>query len=360
MNLTCMAREFAAAVAAVAAATEKGVDTPVLRTTRIEVSGGKATLIATNMDIAVRTSLAAEGSGTVHLNALSLANKAAALAPDKPVLIEDDGPGFVRMSQGRTRWKIPVVPAEGWPDGVGDAVAGSVMMVGAAQFLAALGVCAPAAETTPTRAYLQGIRLDTGSGLHLVATNGRAMHCQAIHCTATTRAATVPMATVGAIAKLFRAAETLAITITEDAIAIYGGNTLLRSKLVDGAFPEWRRLIPTHPHGITAQAGELKRALARATAVALDKEGGIRIRLAIRDGEVQIEAVARDGETGAAVAAATTSDADVEWRGYSSLLAAALGTMGDGPMTLEYRDGGAPLVLRQGDAENFRLVMPIG
>lgn len=107
---------------------------------------------------------------------------------------------------------------------------------------------APAISKDDTRYYLQGVCVDTIDGdIALAATDGHRLHIirhenpQSL----SIDGAIIPHKTIGLIVRQFAKSDAIAkIEIGLTKIRITAGNLAITSKLIDGTYPDWRRVIP--------------------------------------------------------------------------------------------------------------------
>ena len=108
-----------------------------------------------------------------------------------------------------------------------------------------------AASTESTRYYLGGVRLErhpSGVGVLMIATDGHLLACfydrdGTIEGDAIVK---VPAHILKACAKPLKSGKPRTLMFEDGAAEIYGGADILTAKgcLIDGSFPDWRRVIP--------------------------------------------------------------------------------------------------------------------
>ena len=105
-----------------------------------------------------------------------------------------------------------------------------------------------AASTEETRYYLNGIFLHlTPEESRIVATDGRRLalvKSDAVEAITEEIGVIVPIKAVGEIRKTFTEAKDLHISISENQIIFSDGTSTLTSRLVEGEFPDYDRIIP--------------------------------------------------------------------------------------------------------------------
>ena len=142
------------------------------------------------------------------------------------------------------------------------------------------------------RYYLNGMLLETdGKMLRTVATDGhRLALCEmALATKGKGQQIIVPRKGVLELQRLLGNEGSLALTIGSNHIRAQIGDIRFTSKLIDGRFPEYGRVIPANPPRIVvADRDVLRGALQRTAILSNEKYRGI--RLAVRDGAMTLQA----------------------------------------------------------------------
>lgn len=303
-KLQCMASTLSDALAAASTVTDHGVKVPILKAIRIEVANGQAEIISTNTDQAIRTVLAAEGDGVIHLDTVALATKIKALRQTVPVSIEGDEKA-VTIVQGRTRWKLPAVLNSGFDFQAAAArVDGAAMEINIDQFAAALRGVQPALHDNNAFQYLMGTSIEFyDGGLWVVGTDTHILHAVQLPGQWTAHAGMIlPPEATNVLGRLYAPGTTVKMIADENAFTLDDGDTLFRSKMIEGTFPNWRRIIPPADSAILIDAAELSAAFERVSAIREDegkKARFVPVAMTVTDGEITLASKNRDGEEGA-------------------------------------------------------------
>lgn len=282
MTAILAAKPFAAAIGKVVGAIEKRSGYPILACVLIEVADGRASLVATDLDVRVTTSITAEGdAGPLCVEASRLAAVMGRLK-DKGEVKLDYQPYELVITAGRSRFTLPTLDPEPFPDFTQDSELHS-FTVKSAEIARVFTAMSPAIHDGDDRAFLCGIRLECGTissasehaKLVVCAMDGKKLyvrHIDAPGITPGVKGVTVPTKTCGLIAKLFDGDSELSISVTageaSDRITVIGGETKLVSKLVQGTYPDWRRLMPTRTGTHSYDAKSLVVAIENAVAAA--------------------------------------------------------------------------------------------
>src|SRR5690606_4818030 len=135
------------------------------------------------------------------------------------------------------------------------------------------------------RSYLKGLLLEThGNMLRAVATDGHRLalgeaplEAPALH----DEQVIVPRKGVLELNRLLDGEGEVEVALGTNHIRVQLDGVRLTSKLIDGRFPEYGRVIPTDPkHVLTADRGLLRQALQRTAILSNEKYRGVRLELA--------------------------------------------------------------------------------
>jgi DNA polymerase-3 subunit beta len=166
------------------------------------------------------------------------------------------------------------------------------------ELAAALKFVEPTAADSGTRYHLQGAFIDPEE--RLVTTDGNRLAAYVLPVTlpAIPDNVIVPLSILRLLPPLLRGfASTVTVAITPCAITFDTGGWTLTSKLIDGTYPTWRRVIPERlAQPMVVEAKALRRAADRiATVCSSLKTRAARLRL--DGGELSVTAVTGGGDT---------------------------------------------------------------
>lgn len=302
--LECMTGQLAAALAAANTVTDHGIKYPLLKASRIHVDGNAAWIFATNMNQAIRSRIAAVGEGTVHLDTAALASKITALKQTAPVSISGDAKA-VTITQGRTKWKLPIIINDaGFNfEASAGALDGDPVEVVAGQLQTALAGVRTAFSSDESRYYLSGACIElSASGFRVVATDGNILAAVQIPGKFPARETfLMPAQAVNATAKLFDADSKLKMVSTADAFTLDDGDTFFRSKNIEGVFPDWQRVLPKTTGSVEVDGAEFLAALVRVASIREDIGKATKfvpVEMTFSADEIAMSSKNHDGEEG--------------------------------------------------------------
>lgn len=318
---------------------------PILSTVRLVAEDGTLTATATDLDIAVTASAPATGDMAACIDARLLSDIVKKLPADAEIDIAVDG-SSATLKAGRARFKLPVLPVGDFPDMDGGAFAAEFEADMAALF-------APvkfAISNEEQRYYLGGVFLHVVNGkLVAVATDG---HRLARHI-----GAEIGVDFAGIIVPR-KASEIMpngnvAVSVSDTRIRIVKDGAVIVSKLIDGTFPDYMRVIPTgNDKLVRADKAALAAAVDRVAVVSATH--GSCVRMAIGGGAI---ALSVRGDAEASDSVPCDYDGEEIVIGFNSrYVTEALAVLGNGDVTLALADGAPALLTGSPDGVDITLM----
>ena len=265
---------------------EKRHTLPILSNVLLEKKGDALTFLATDIEIQITTSAAAEGGegdGAVTVGARKLQDILRSLPEGTEVsLVLEEKRLLVRG--GKSRFTLQTLPADDFPRmaiGNDDAKRFSVTQK---QFRQLLAQTQYAMAAQDVRYYLNGLLLLTeGKELRAVATEGHrlAFASMEIEAELPRQELILPRKTVLELNRLLADSDdALEITLSANQVRFAFGNVVLVSKLIDGKFPDYERVIPaTLKNSLELGRTALLQSMVRAAILTNEKFRGVRLVL---------------------------------------------------------------------------------
>jgi DNA polymerase-3 subunit beta len=253
MRVTIERSAFLKALNHVQSVVERRNTIPILSNVLVQARSGAVKLTATDLDIEIVEEAAAEisqeGAATVPAHMLyDIVRK----LPDGAQLELEQGPdrGRVSIIAGRSRFALQALPPEDFPD-LAAGELGNRFNLPAASLKRLIDKTRFAISTEETRYYLNGIYLhEIADSLRAVATDGHRLARAEAPLPDGAKGMPgiiVPRKTVLELAKLIEAEEgEIAIALSSAKIRFSFNGIVLTSKLIDGTFPDYERVIPRH------------------------------------------------------------------------------------------------------------------
>lgn len=277
---------------------------PVLSNVLIRADGGSLKLKATDLDIEVVETMPAEvglGGGTT-VPAHMLYDIVRKIADGAQVEIESVGDkGSIAVKAGRSRFSLQTIPESDFPDiATGELTHSFVLQ--AKDLRRLIDKTQFAISTEETRYYLNGIYLHAVERegkpyLRAVATDGHRLAQVEMPAPAGAQGmpgVIVPRKTVAEVQRLAEAPDTpVTVQLSTAKIRFQFGETILTSKLIDGTFPDYARVIPQGNDKIlTVEKGDFSAAVDRVSTVS--SERGRAVKIAAGEGKLVLSVVNPD------------------------------------------------------------------
>jgi DNA polymerase III subunit beta len=228
---------------------------PILANVLVRADGSKLSLKATDLDLEVIEPIAAEVgvSGATTVPAHMFYEIVRKLPEGAQVIVESLADrASLAIRAGRSRFTLQSLPESDFPDLAAGEMTHRFTMSGA-DLKKMIDKTQFAISTEETRYYLNGIYLHNPAGanaptLRAVATDGHRLAQYEVPVpdgAAGMPGVIVPRKTVGELQRLIESGETeVAIELSQNKVRFAIGDVVLTSKLIDGTFPDYGRVIP--------------------------------------------------------------------------------------------------------------------
>jgi DNA polymerase III subunit beta len=343
---------------------------PILANVLIQAEAGSIRLTATDLDIEVvetaPADVAQDGATTVPAHMMhDIVRK----LPDVAQVQIEQGPDEGRLSvfSGRSRFSLQALPPQDFPD----LAAGEPthrFSLAATTFKELIDHTRFAISTEETRYYLNGIYLHTattdgGTRLRAVATDG---HRLAQAQTDSPKGAEgmpgiiVPRKTVLELTKLVEGVEgDVEISLSSTKIRFDLGSLVLTSKLIDGTFPDYERVIPRqNEKRLEVDTKLFVQAVDRVSTISSEKGRAMKLNLA---GDKLVLSVNNPDSGSAEEELSVSYSADPLDIGFNSrYLLDIAGQLKGETASFELADAGSPAIVRDpSDESALYVLMPL-
>lgn len=260
---------------------EKRNTIPVLSNVRIEALGDGISFKATDMDTEITEIVDAKVSetGAITAPAHMLYDIVRKLVDGSQVELSfPDEKGQLSIATGRSKFSLSTIPAEDFPVIASDKLPINFVMA-KDELKSVIDRTKFAVSTEETRYYLNGIYVHAKKDgdikvLRVVATDGHRLACVESPLPSGAedlKGVIIPRKTIAEIRKLLddNDAGNISISLSENKIKFSFGDVALTSKLIDGTYPDYERVIPTdNDKNLEIPAKELSSAVDRVSVVA--------------------------------------------------------------------------------------------
>ncbi len=285
MKLTLEREKILKPIQQVGGVVEKRQTMPILSNILVKVESGNATLTGTDMEVEMiaKVEVSSDDTGEFTIPARKFTDICRNLPEDTQITLNLDGER-VTVQAGRSRFTLSTLPVNDFP--VLDRI------VAAREFQIEQRVLKRLLEKTQlamaqqdVRYYLNGLMLEMGQGhLRAVATDGHRLALSEepmAGLDAEPHQIIIPKKGVTELQRLLDDSEgTCKVEVGSNHIRVETAETCFTTKLIDGKFPDYNRVIP--PKGenqMTVNRSELRQALVRTSILSNEKYRGIRINL---------------------------------------------------------------------------------
>ncbi|CBI75813.1 DNA polymerase III, beta chain [Bartonella clarridgeiae 73] len=344
---------------------------PILSNVLIDASSGGMQLKATDLDLEVieSSSVNIEKAGAITVPAHLLYDIVRKLPDDSEVILEVDEnqPSTMSVTSGCANFRLQCLPKVDFPESLpGQFSCRFSLLASRLKYL--LDCTQFAMSTEETRYYLNGIYfhiIDDGtSKLRLVSTDGHRLaqvDIEAPSGAGGMPGVIIPRKTVGELQKLLgeEADNDVCIELSDTKIRFSVGSVILTSKLIDGVFPEYQRVIPLgNDKKLVINRQDFSSAVDRVSTISSDR--GCAVKLTIEKGLLRF--VVNNPDSGSAEDQLVADYAsDLLEIGFNSrYLLDIAAQISSHEMIFMLADPGAPALIRgNGDTNALYVLMPI-
>ena len=285
MNLIINRDQFLPALASICGVVDSRPSLAILGNLLVRNSGKKLTLTATDMEVELSVSVSGEfGSpGDITVPARKMLDICRALPEDAEINLSVENER-VNLTSGRSRFSLLSLPAQEFPL-VEPGETDIRFTLPQRLFKSLLDRTAFAMAKQDVRYYLNGVLLETQqNNLRAVATDGhRLALCDVavVIPTEEKKQLIVPRKGVQELMRLLGDSDDeMEIVMSKNHVRIALDKLVFTSKLVDGKYPDYNRVIPEpSAHLVQAQREPLRQSLSRAAILSSDKYRGVKITL---------------------------------------------------------------------------------
>jgi DNA polymerase-3 subunit beta len=348
---------------AVIGVVERRQTMPILSNVLLVARDGELAVTATDLEVELvaQTEVDVESGGEITVSGRKLLDICRALPDGAKVDISVSGEKLVVRS-GRSKFSLVTLPAAEFPT-VEDIKAGQTIEVEQAVLGRLIEKTHFSMAQQDVRYYLNGMLLETGGQyLRAVATDGhRLALCQAVLSGAKLddQQVILPRKGVLELQRLMSGEGSVNIELGSNHVRIQLAGIRFTSKLIDGRFPEYDRVIPKDSSNeLSADRTAFRSALQRTAILSNEKYRGI--RLIIRDSGVVLQAHNPEQEEAEEELEVDYSGEDIEIGFNVNYLLDALGAIETETVTLSVVDGNSSCLIREpGKDDSKFVVMPM-
>jgi DNA polymerase-3 subunit beta len=346
---------------------------PILANVLLEASGdGAIKVTATDLDLQVvesQQAVSVDSPGAITVSAHLLFDIARKL-PDGSQVALEAADGRMTVKAGRSRFKLPTLPRDDFPI-IAEGDLPTSFALPAKTLAELIDRTRFAISTEETRYYLNGIFFhvadDDGPVLKAAATDG---HRLARFTLPRPDGADgmpdviVPRKAIGELRKLLEESldgdVQIDLSASKVRFSLGGeGGTVLTSKLIDGTFPDYSRVIPTgNDKLLKIDPKSFYAGVDRVATIATEKTRAV--KMAVENDKVTLSVTSPDNGTAAEEVPASYSSDGLEIGFNANYLKDILGQIDSDNVELHLADPGAPTLIRKDqDSPALYVLMPM-
>lgn len=293
MKITCTREALLTGLQTVIGVVERRHTMPILSNLLLKTGDNQIFIIATDLELEIDTKIpvTVEQSGEITIPARKLFDICRGLPPEANVQIELDK-HQVRISSGRSRFVLSTLPAEEFPF-LGEVAGDQTLTLPQSSLKQLFDRTCFAMAQHDVRYYLNGLLLVMqGQTLRAVATDGHRLALSEIKAQSNQESPAQIIVPRKAVTELLRVLDAkddeITLVWSSNHLQVRVGTNCFTSKLIDGRFPDYDRVIPETGDKIVVGDRELMRqALGRAAILSNEKFKGVRLSLSENQMRVQ-------------------------------------------------------------------------
>ncbi len=343
---------------------------PILSNVLLDAQGRQLTLKATDLDLEATESAPADvaQAGATTVSAHVIYEIVRKLPEGAQISLEMTGEaGQLLLRSGRSQFFLQALPAADFPD----LTAGEFshqFTVPAAELKRLIDNTQFAISTEETRYYLNGIYFHAADVngavmLRAVATDGHRLarvEMPAPKGAAGMPGIIAPRKAVSEVQKLLEdMSQEIGVEISATKARFTFGETVLTTKLIDGTFPDYGRVIPAHnDKRLIVEKGPFEKAVDRVSTIS--SERGRAIKLAIADGKMTLSVNNPDSGSASEEIEVDYDSPPIEIGFNARYLLDIAGQLSSDTALIKLSDPGSPTIIMDRDgAAALYVLMPL-
>ena len=344
---------------------------PILGNVLIEAEGDAAQFRATDLDIEVvdKATATVERAGATTVPAVILHEIVRKLPDGALVTLTDDGAaGRLKVDAGRSNFSLATLPREDFPI-MASSEYDTNFSIAAKVLRRLFDKSKFAISHEETRYYLNGVYMHVSEGhdgkpvLRCVATDGHRLAridaelpdgAKAMH------GVIVPRKTVGELRKLLDDDDTqIAVSVSETKVRFATPEITLTSKVIDGTFPDYSRVIPQgNTRQMEVDAAEFAQAVDRVATVSSERSRAV--KLSLDEDRLILSVNALDSGAAEEELGVAYADEQLEIGFNAKYLMEIAGQVDRENAVFLFNGSGDPTLMREGNDESaIYVVMPM-
>lgn len=351
---------------AVVGIVERKQPLPILSNVLLKKNTEGIRFITTDLEIQIESQLnvelqSSDGPESITISAKKLQDILRAI-PDESSVSLDTSESKLLVKANKSRFSLQTLPAQDFPS-LTEQLAGSVKIdIEQGKLKRLLNSVQHAMAQQDVRYYLNGVLIVIeGNSIKLIATDGHrlAFIAEKLETEHSKKEVILSRKTVNELLKLLTDSEDkLEFRIAEKQVQISFADIVLTSKVIDGKFPDYTRVIPNHTNNLTLNRVIILQALQRAAILSNEKFRGVRLLLT----ENNVQIISSNSEQEEA-----QEDIEIDYQGVVldigfnvNYLLEGINNINSENITLSFGDQNSSLLITIPDQSDYKyVVMPM-
>lgn len=342
---------------------------PVLGNIKLHAASASLTLTGTDMDVALTEKIACEAKkeGAVTVPAHTFYDIVRKLPDGAQVDISEKDGSRVVIKCGQSKFNLATLPVADFP-AMNDGEFSHEFTLATTDCKSLIDKPAYAMSTEETRYYLNGIYLHAAQNegvdvLRTVATDGHRLARTEIALPSGAKdmpGVIIPRKTIQELRKILESGDgEITISLSESKIRFVFDNAVLTSKLIDGNFPDYERVIPSgNEKMMEAECKSFSSAVDRVSIITSERSRAVKLSL----GANKLLFTANSNEQGTATEEIKVSYSSDEFEvGFNSRYMLEMMQQIEGDTAqLFFNDAASPVLVKDtSDAGSLYVIMPM-
>ena len=364
MNIIINTEQILTPLQHVIGAVERKQTLPILGNVLIQAENGIVTLTASDLEIELIANLniSVDEDFSTTLPARKLLDICKALPTNSDInfTIEETK---VLLVSGRSRFTLGTLPSKDFPR-IDEIKSQSQFSIPQKNFKLLIDKTAFAMAQQDVRYYLNGMLLELSSDrIRLVATDGHRLALSEYETSTglnTDRQLIIPRKGVLELARLLtQSDESVTVSISQNHIRVETADLTFTSKLIDGKYPDYNRVIPVDGNKtMTVNRELLKQSLQRISILSNEKYRGI--RFIFSENNLSIQANNPDQEEAEEEITVNYTEANIEIGFNVTYLLDVFSVLDSEDIEIKLKDSNSSCIITSTESNSFRyVVMPM-
>ncbi|MBU6140299.1 MAG: DNA polymerase III subunit beta [Proteobacteria bacterium] len=352
------------AISNVSGAVERKNTIPVLQNIKIEAEktkdGDKIILSATDMDILVTATFEADikKSGVTTVPAQMFFDIVRKI-PEGAIMITQESATILQIKSGKSKYSLPCIDASEFPN-LSEGELGEEVQIKSEDLARMIDKTRFAISSDETRYYLNGLYLHAGTqGLRTVATDGHRLALAFNDFEVKNHFGVIlPKKSVAEIRKIIDSAKNVRFAISRVKIKVIADQTTIISKLIDGEFPDYDKVLPkNNSHVAVINKKNFFDCVDRVSTVATDKHR--LVKMILENGKLSLQVNTNDGSFAYEEMDANYTGERIETGFNSRYLLDIIGQIDNDELLMRFRDGASPALIEAKNMSAVFVIMPV-